>query len=136
MVRWAPVVTFPDPLPSDRPVVRHKVENTGIIYAYWFDADSETRVVKVGRTVNWKMRERSIFNNILSEYDTLPRIFCLRNTDDLTASEDALVDRMEGDTRFSLYKGHEWFRTTLESGEMERAVAKHMDVCVCIPSTR
>lgn len=100
--------------------------HVGLIYAYWFD-DKDAHVVKVGRTVNWKMRERNIFNDILSKYDTLPRIFAVRKTNDLTVSENALVDRMSGDKRFQLHRGVEWFRTSLDVGVVEEVVRKHMD---------
>lgn len=128
MVRWAPMVIFPDPMPfgSERAFAHTEAHaNAGIIYAYWF-YDGDTCVVKVGRTVNWKMRERSIFNDILSRYDTLPRIFALKKVHDVTVSENALVDRMSADERFQLHRGLEWFRTSLSADVFEAVVRNHV----------
>ena len=135
MVRWAPIVIFPDPVPSAAtrlaPVGASEEQGpqTGLVYAYWFE-DAGPRVVKVGRTVNWKMRERNIFDDILHTYDTLPRVFAVRGASDLTASEDALVDRMSADARFRLYRGIEWFSTALDAWGAEQAVLAHLDACV------
>lgn len=133
-VAWSPIVIFPDPSAAHaccRPSTREHTD-TGVLYAYWFE-DADSRVVfKVGRTIRWRTREKSIFSNILDEYRTLPRVFAVVPTSRLTRAEDRLVDRMQSNRRFRLYKGLEWFELisgTIEDAEAEvlRAIRASVD---------
>ena len=94
-------------------------------------------IYKVGRSVNWRMRERNIFNSILERHNTLPRLFAVMRTCRVTLAENRLVDSVRNNNNFApTPTGLEWFLSKLEATHAEMEICKMMTAAISYAAYR